>query len=69
MHDGILTMTAFDLCLTTSQHASSKIHIAGVNTIKLKVVDKVHFLVLSEFLKRIYRLSKIRKQVKQGFIF
>ncbi|XP_071795697.1 nuclear pore membrane glycoprotein 210-like isoform X2 [Asterias amurensis] len=41
MHDGILTMTAFDLCLTTSQHASSKIHIAGVNTIKLKVVDKV----------------------------
>ncbi|XP_022099452.1 nuclear pore membrane glycoprotein 210-like isoform X2 [Acanthaster planci] len=40
-HDGTLTLTAFDLCLKTSRHASAKIHIAGVNTIELKVVDKV----------------------------
>ncbi|XP_071512100.1 nuclear pore membrane glycoprotein 210-like [Diadema antillarum] len=41
LHDGSLTITAYDLCIATTQHASAQIHMAGVHTIDLKVVDKV----------------------------
>ncbi|KAJ8036585.1 hypothetical protein HOLleu_20604 [Holothuria leucospilota] len=40
-HDGRLTITAYDLCLATTQHATAKVHMAGVHNIELTVVDRV----------------------------
>nr|XP_054758778.1 nuclear pore membrane glycoprotein 210-like isoform X1 [Lytechinus pictus] len=41
LRDGTLVITAYDLCIATNQHATAQIHMAGVHTIDLKVVDKV----------------------------
>ncbi|PIK62157.1 putative nuclear pore membrane glycoprotein [Apostichopus japonicus] len=41
LHDGKLTITAIDLCLATTHHASAEVNMAGVHTIQLLVVDRV----------------------------
>ena len=49
LNDGTVTITAHDLCLETTQHASAQIHIAGVNIIDLRVVDKVRLKIVTFF--------------------
>ena len=44
MSDGSFTVTAYDLCMETSENAHSEIHISGVNAIIMQVVDKVGFM-------------------------
>ncbi|XP_074660511.1 nuclear pore membrane glycoprotein 210-like [Tubulanus polymorphus] len=41
LHDGMMVVTAFDLCLASEKRATADVFIAGATTIDVKVVDKV----------------------------